>query len=305
MNFKEITIIVDTSRLEEAEAIAEMASSCGIYTEDYSDMEEKAWEIAHIDLIDEELLKKDRSKALIHIYIDEELPVENTVSFLKEQLTACSIEFILNEDIVSEDKWKDNWKQFFKCTEIGNRLTIRPSWEEYDNKENRTVLSIDPGAAFGTGTHATTLMCLEFLDEFVSGGEKVLDIGSGSGILAIASVLLGASRADGVDIDTIAVKVAKENAEINNISDKTNFICGDLAEQISGKYDIVCANIVADIIIRLCENVTDYIANGGVFVCSGIINTREAEVKEAIINAGMEIVKIYNTDGWTAIVAKP
>lgn len=303
MEFREISVTVPVERLSEAEAIASMAASGGIYIEDYSDLEEAALEIAHIDLIDEDLLKRDRSSACIHIYLYEEENAAEAVSFLKDQFAACAIPFSLDLSCVNDADWKDNWKKYFKCTEIGSRLTIRPSWESYENKENRVVLELDPGAAFGTGTHATTLLCLSFLDSYISGGESVLDIGCGSGILSIAAVLLGAESADGVDIDPVAVKVSLENAERNGIAEKTNFICGDLAEKVSGKYRVVCANIVADVIIRLCNSINNYLEDDGLFLCSGIINPRAQEVLAAIKSTGLSVVKVMERDGWTAIVA--
>lgn len=303
MEFKEIIITVNVEDTELAEAIVAGAVEWGFYTEDYSDLIEGAWEIAHIDIIDEELLGKDRTKSKIHIYIPEEENQNEILQFLKEHLTLSAIKFEVESSSVSEDNWKDNWKKYFKPTEIGNRLAIKPSWEEYEN-ENRRILEIDPGAAFGTGTHATTLMCLEVLDEEIKGGERALDIGCGSGILAAAAVLLGAEKADGVDIDPVAVKVATENAALNGIADKLKFICGDLAEEITGKYDIVLANIVADVIIRLTENVTDYMNEGARLICSGIINERADEVIEALKNANLTPIQIKTKDGWTAVVCE-
>lgn len=303
MEFNEIIISVATKDTELAETVAIGTAEWGFYTEDYSDLEEGAWEIAHIDIIDEELLARDRTTSKIHIYIPENENPSEILEILKERLNASGIDYSTDTSTVFESDWKDNWKKYFKPTEIGNRLAIKPSWEEYDNPA-RVILHIDPGAAFGTGTHATTLMCLEYLDSSVSGGEKVLDIGCGSGILAAAAVLLGAEKADGVDIDPVAVKVARENAELNGIGDKLDFICGDLAEKISGKYDIVCANIVADIIIRLTDNVTDYMNDGAHLICSGIINERADEVIEAIKSAGLKISKVLEKDGWTALVCE-
>ena len=289
---------------ETAEAIANMVVPYGIYVEDYSELEKDALEIAHIDLIDEELVKKDRTVSIIHIYIsDEENPLES-VEYLKARYDAVGISYEIMTDNISEAEWADNWKKFFKVTEIGSRLVIRPSWEEYDNKENRVVLSIDPGAAFGTGTHATTKMCLQFLEKYVNKDSTMLDIGSGSGILSIAAALLGAKKVDGVDIDPVAVKVAKENADINDVGDKLHFILGDLCDKISEKYDIVCANIVADVIISLLENVEDYLNDDAMFICSGVIDIREDDVKAAFLKYGFEIFDEADCENWRAFVLK-
>ena len=302
MDWAEIKIKIPTEYTDEAAAIANMAVPYGIYIEDYSDLEQGAKEIAHIDLIDEALLESDRTHSVIHLYISKENNVKESTGYLTERLTACNIPHTLCEENISEEEWENNWKQFFKCTEIGNRLCIRPCWEEYDNKDGRKVLSIDPGAAFGTGTHATTSMCLELLDEIVTPGMAVLDIGSGSGILSIASVLLGAEKATGVDIDPVAVKVAKENATVNNISDKTEYIVGNLNEQIKDKYDIVAANIVADVIISLAKDVKGLLKEDGVFLCSGIIDIREKDVEKALKDNGLKIVKKLENSNWVAFL---
>jgi ribosomal protein L11 methyltransferase len=304
MDWAEIKIKIPTEYTESAAAIANVAVPYGIYIEDYSDLEQGAEEIAHINLIDEELLKSDRTHSIIHLYISKENNVKESVEYLTERLTCCNIPYILSEESISEQEWANNWKQFFKCTEIGNRLCIRPCWEEYDNKDNRKVLSIDPGAAFGTGTHATTSMCLELLDEMVTDGQTILDIGSGSGILSIAGVLLGAKNAIGVDIDPVAVKVAKENAAMNGIEDKAKYIVGNLNEEISDKFDIVVANIVADVIISLSKDVKNLMVDDGVFICSGIIDVRADEVESALVENGLKIIKRIENNNWVAFLSK-
>lgn len=302
MNWTEITVSVPQKDTETAAAIANMTVPYGIYIEDYSDMEAEAMEIAHIDLIDEALKSRDRSRSIIHIYISECDNVSEALSFLKERLTAADIEFESGTVGVNDADWNENWKKYFKATEIGERLTIVPSWEQYDNKDNRILLHIDPGAAFGTGTHATTCLCLNMLEKYVKNGDKMLDIGCGSGILAIASVLLGAESAVGVDIDAQSVKTAGENAEINGISDKTRFIVGDLAEKVQGRFNIVCANIVADVIIKLFSTVKDYMTENGVLITSGIIDIRESDVLKAAEENGLKVLQAEKKDNWCSLV---
>lgn len=300
MEWTEIKITVPLDRTEEAEAIANMVVPYGIYVEDYSELEKDAREIAHIDLIDEDLIKKDRTISIIHIYIsNEENPFE-AAEYLKERYVAVGIKTEIETDNVNDAAWADNWKKFFKVTEIGEKLVIRPSWEEYDNKSNRVVLSIDPGAAFGTGTHATTRMCLSLVEKYVQENCDVLDIGSGSGILSIAAALLGAKKVDGVDIDPVAVKVSNENAVINNVQNIVNFKKGDLLEEISGKYDVICANIVADVIISLLETVEQFMKPETVFLCSGIIDIREDDVKNAFNKFGFKIIEEMESENWRA-----
>lgn len=290
LDWLEILITVPVDRLDEAEAIANMSVPYGIYVEDYSDLEEGAWEIAHIDLIDEDLLKKDRNRALIHIYFGEDENLIEAKCYLEERFRAVNMEYEIDTGFIAEESWRDNWKKFFKVTEVGEKLVIRPGWEEYkDNGSGRRVITIDPGAAFGTGTHATTRLCLELLEKHLKGG-SVLDIGTGSGILGIGAALLGADNVVGVDIDETAVKVAGENAAINGVEDNTEFITGDLTDKISGKFDIVCANIVADVIIGLSESVKDFLKDDAVFLCSGIIDMRAEEVEAALLKNGFRLL---------------
>ena len=300
MNWTEITVKIPTEYTDTAAAIANMTVPYGIYIEDYSDLEAKAEEIAHIDLIDEELINKDRTEALIHIYISECDNAAEALAFLKERLTAENIPFSCGAEGVNDADWSENWKKYFHATEIGDKLAIVPSWEEYDNKENRKILHIDPGAAFGTGTHATTSLCLSMLENYVAEGSKMLDIGCGSGILSIASVLLGAKTAVGVDIDAQSVKTAKENAELNNVSGKTEYIVGDLADKISGKYNVVCANIVADVVIRLLGDVRTFMEENAVLLVSGIIDTRENDVLAAAEKHGFTVKEKQYKDNWCA-----
>ena len=304
MEWTEIKVTVPQENTDTAAAIANMTVPYGIYIEDYSDLEQEAEKIAHINLIDEELIAKDRTVSVIHIYISECDNAAEALEFLKERLTAAGIEYKAGSDGVNDSDWNENWKKYFHATEIGKRLTIVPSWEEYDNRENRVLLHIDPGAAFGTGTHATTSLCLELLQDYIKDGFKMLDIGCGSGILAIASVLLGAESAVGVDIDAQSVKTARENAELNGVSDRTEFIVGDLAEKVSGRFPVVCANIVADVVIRLLDGAEKYIADGGVLIVSGIIDIRENDVLEAAKRHGYEILQKRYRDNWCAFALR-
>lgn len=304
MEWTEIKVTVPQENTDTAAAIANMTVPYGIYIEDYSDLEQEAEKIAHINLIDEELIAKDRTVSVIHIYISECDNAAEALEFLKERLTAAGIEYKAGSDGVNDSDWNENWKKYFHATEIGKRLTIVPSWEEYDNRENRVLLHIDPGAAFGTGTHATTSLCLELLQDYIKDGSAMLDIGCGSGILAIASVLLGAEYAVGVDIDAQSVKTARENAEINGVSDRTEFIVGDLAEKVSGRFPVVCANIVADVVIRLLDGAEKYIADGGVLIVSGIIDIRENDVLEAAKRHGYEISQKRYRDNWCAFALR-
>ncbi len=303
MTYNEISISVPVAETDSAAAIANMVVPYGIYIEDYSDLEKGAEEIAHIDLIDEELLSKNRAVSIIHIYIPENENAVEAAAFLSERFKYAEIDFKITNSSVNDESWKDNWKKFFKTTEIGDKLVIKPSWEDYDGT-SRKILNIDPGAAFGTGTHDTTKMCLELLEKYVKNGDDVLDIGCGSGILSIAAVLLGARKSIGVDIDETAVKISGENAELNGISDKTEFIKGNLIDKISGKFNVICANIVADAIISLLPSVKPFMLADTVLICSGIIDIRRNEVEDAFKKHGFSICKAPSEDNWHAYAVR-
>lgn len=303
MDWTEITIMIDSVNTERAEAIAHMVVPYGIYIEDYSNMEEEVLEIANIDLIDEELLNKDRSKTLIHLYISPEDNPTEAISFLEERYKFSNIPFEISKDKCVFEDWINNWKKYFKPIPVGNNLLIRPIWEDDYKADGKTIINLEPGLAFGTGMHETTRLCLEMLEKYVKKGMYILDVGCGSGILSVASLLLGAKKAIGVDIDEMAVKTAKENAKLNLVDDRFDGICGNLTDKISGKYNIVIANIVADIIIELSDNIENYMDSNSIYIMSGIIDVRENDVKEKLKHK-FKITDERTEGGWVAIVAQ-
>ncbi|MGN0704384.1 MAG: 50S ribosomal protein L11 methyltransferase [Lentihominibacter sp.] len=211
------------------------------------------------------------------------------------------------EDIIVDDEdWKDKWKENFKPTKITDSLVVKPTWEEYDAAEGEIVLQIDPGMAFGTGTHETTSLCLKLMAKYMgdaAADKKVLDVGCGSGILAIAAALQGSRDVLGVEIDEDAVRVAGENVELNNVQDAVRVVQGDLTEGIDFKADIVVANLMADLVIMLSESVMDHLEDGGVFISSGILVEKKDKVSEAVEAAGFEIIEIAEDGEWCAIAA--
>ncbi len=301
----EVKIAVNAADVDTAADIAMMVVPYGIYIEDYRDLEQQAKEIAHIDLIDEDLLKKDRTKAFVHVYISpEENPLE-AVAYLGERLQAAGIGYEIDQNACYKEEWENNWKQYFHTMEIGDRLVIKPKWEDYDNQGGRKVLSIEPGLAFGSGTHETTRLCLETLEPYITPDTTVLDIGCGSGILSIAALLLGAKRATGVDIDPLAVKTARENGLENGFSaPQYEVLCGNLATDVKGKFDVVVANIVADVIILFCKDVGRFLNDGGVFITSGIIDTREQDVLDAFRQYGFTVTARHTKNGWVCFTCE-
>lgn len=301
----EIKLTIDVTEVENAGAIANLCVPYGIYIEDYSHLEEESMEIAHIDLIDEELLAKDRTKAIIHLYISPDENPAEAISFLEERLRCAGISFTLTTTDCAEEDWIHNWKQFFHPMPVGNKLMIHPSWIQDFDPQGRKVLDIEPGLAFGTGTHSTTKLCMEVLEHYVTETSTVLDVGCGSGILSIACLLLGATRATGVDIDEIAVKTAIENGKQNGFTaPKYTVLQGNLTDRVRGTYDLVVANIVADVIILFAKDVGRFLTAGGVFITSGIIAEREEEVRTALEANNFSIIERREDKGWLAFVSK-
>ncbi len=301
----EIKITVATKDIETAGNIANMVVPYGIYIEDYSALEEETMEIAHIDLIEESLLKKDRTKGIIHIYVNpHENPLEAT-SFLKERLDSEGIEHKIEVgDCLTED-WQNNWKQYYHAMPIGKKLLIRPLWENEFDADGRKVLNIEPGLAFGTGSHPTTKLCLETLENYVNDGTTVLDIGCGSGILSIAALLLGARSALGVDIDSLAVKTAVSNAKENGFEEPVfTAVQGNLSDKVSGKFNLVVANIVADIIMQFNTQVGQFLTDDGIYITGGIIENREDEVLASFAENGFEVISRAENNGWLVFVLK-
>lgn len=303
MNYSEIKITINTNDIEIATAICQMVVPYGVYIEDYSDVETSAIFMAP-ELIDEELLKKDRSKGIIHIYIDEHQNPAEAIAFLQDRMEAENIWYNTETSTVNEEDYATSWKKYYHPMRIGQNLVVVPTWEEYDASDSDIILELDPGMAFGTGTHETTRLCMSLLEKYISKNDTVLDIGCGSGILSVTSVLLGAKNAVGCDIDPVAVKVSKENSKLNHVDDKCDFLLSDLTDGVNDRYNVVCANIVADIVISLSSKATEYMTENGIFICSGIIDTREQDVENALQNNNFTIIDKISDGGWVAFAAK-
>lgn len=303
MDWTEVKITVDAADADAAGDIAQMTVPYGIYMEDYSHLQEEVGQIAHIDLIDEELLKKDRSKAVVHVYIAPEDSPAEAIAFLSERYASEGIRHQIETASCAQEDWMNNWKQYFHPIPVGKKLLIRPDWEQTENPEDRVVLDLEPGIAFGTGTHETTRLCMELLEEFVTPGCAMLDVGCGSGILSVAGLLLGAERAVGVDIDPLAVKTAGQNAERNHVEDRFTGICGSLTEQVEGTYEVVAANIVADVILELLKNIGNFMAPGAVLILSGIIDEREQDVLDGLKDS-FTVIGRKEERGWVALAVK-
>ena len=268
------------------------------------------------DYVDEDLRQSMSFKSRVTFYLEDSPDGYAALAAVRIALSALEKERpeigvpILSMDNVEDADWENNWKAFYKPMEIGERLLVIPEWEEADS-DGRVALRLNPGLIFGTGSHATTRLCLQALEKLVRPGMRVLDLGCGSGILSIAALLLGADRAFGCDIDDKAVDVAYENASLNGIGrDRYTVRAGDvltdsgLKKQIGTGYDIVVANIVADVIIALAPAVRPLMGEGGWFLCSGIIDDRAEEVRRRLEEAGFTIEEANSSEGWFSFLCR-
>lgn len=204
---------------------------------------------------------------------------------------------------IMEEDWATSWKEFFHPIKVGERIVIKPSWEEYTPMDGDLVIQLDPGMAFGTGTHHTTAMCCRILEEVVRPGQIIFDVGTGSGILAVAAAKLGADSVQAVDLDTVAVRVANENVVINQVENIVQVAHGDLLTGVTGQADVVIANIIADVVIKLLADIPARLKDNGVFIASGVITERLSDVTAAMLSQNLVVDKVMEEGGWVAIVA--
>ena len=310
MTYSEIVFTVDSKDKEIASDIVGMLNCGGIYIEDYTDLEDDPT-VKQVGIVDEALLEKDKTKVLLHVYADEHTSVEDCIAFVSDRFSSENITYEVEIKHVDEEDYANSWKQYYKPIKIGNRIVIVPEWEPYEKADGEITVALNPGMAFGTGTHETTSMCIEALQDIVFEGDEVLDIGCGSGILSVTALLCGANRADATDIDRNAVNVAYENAELNGVKDRLhatedNILSAESPIRTAGKkYNVVIANIVADVIIEICGFVKTLIKPYGCFVASGIISERLDDVVKAMNDNGLCVAAIHEKRGWNCIIANP
>ena len=289
----------ETKDLDRITAVLSMVDN-GLMIEDYSDLSTNGM---YGELIDEKLLAADRTKVAVSCFLPEEKHPKDTLAFLRDRFAALGIPVTFEIEGLDEKDWAESWKQYYQPIPLG-RVTIVPAWQSYTPAEGEVIVRMDPGMAFGTGTHETTSLCLETLDSLVKGGERVLDIGTGSGILAIAALKLGAKVAEGVDIDPMCVRTAGENAARNGVADRFTVLVGDLSDQASGQYNIITANIVAAAILSLAPHVPVLMAPGARFIASGIIDERKDEVITGLKAAGLTPIEVKEKRGWVCVICK-
>ncbi|MBE6565400.1 MAG: 50S ribosomal protein L11 methyltransferase [Ruminococcaceae bacterium] len=306
MEWTQIKITTTLDRLDTLCSVMSMLDS-GLMIEDYSDVREGV-NAMYGELIDEELLAKDPNEVSVSIFVPEEKSLSDYLAFLDERLAATGLSDAKRELIGNNEKdWENAWKQYYKPLRIGEHVVVVPKWESYEAEKGDIIVRMDPGMAFGTGTHETTRLCMEMLEKHMQRDNAVLDIGTGSGILAICAAKLGASRVDSFDIDPVSVRVAGENVADNGLSQVITCGQSDLlasVKPIAGGYDFVCANIVADILLRMSDKIRPYMKKGGLLSLSGIIERQLEEVREAYIKAGFVVFDEKKENDWCALVMK-
>ena len=284
----------------------------GLVIEDPDELSQLSKEEFFLDYIDESMVGTSDGTVVIKAYLSSDSSLGEKLSLIKDK-----INWLKNRDLgvdlgsldieltsVREEDWSNTWKKYYKPIKVSDRIVIKPSWETYNKKKGQVILTLDPGMAFGTGTHETTMLCMQAIDQYIRPDHSLIDIGCGTGVLSIGALLLGAKAATAIDLDGNAVEIARKNAQINKVLDRMTLVHGNLLDEIEGSYDIVVANIIADVIIELSQYVTNYIKAGGLFISSGIIHERLDEVIEQIESVGLIIEKVAKMGEWAMVVSR-
>ena len=301
MQWIQIKVTGKTTDLDTISAVMSMVDN-SLQIEDFSDVTTDGMYGA---LLDESLLNADKTKAAVSVYIPETKNVMEAKAFIENQLAAENVEYTIELLGCREEDWAESWKQYYHPIKVG-RIVVVPAWEKYTPAEEEIIVTMDPGMAFGTGTHETTRLVISMLEKYVREGDRMLDVGTGSGILAICAKKLGASACKAYDIDPTAVKVARENIAASGVDNVTCDV-SDLLRGVDlagGKYNIVAANIVADIIIRMMPDIEKYMAEDATLIASGIICPRREEVEACMREHGFEVFDELVENDWCALVVR-
>lgn len=298
-DWTQIKVTVPTPELDTLVAVMSMVSN-NLMIEDFSDIDLNT---CYGELIDEKILNADTSNASVSVYLPSEDNCAEQLEFIRDRLAASGIDGRIELIGVNEQDWADSWKQYYKPLQVGRRVVVVPHWERYEARGDDIIVRMDPGMAFGTGTHETTRLVMELLEDHTKAGCSLLDVGCGSGILAICAAKLGAGECRAYDIDPVAVRVAQDNICINEVEDTVSCAESDLlagVEPIEGGYDVICANIVADIIIRMSSEVASFMKDDGVLLASGIIASRSDDVIRALEVGGLRLLERREDNDWCA-----
>ena len=300
-NWTKLTVTGHVKDLDGICAVMSMLDN-GLMIEDYSDFSLNGM---YGELVDESILNADRETVKVSIFVPEEKNFAEYRVYLESGLSGLGINYEISIEGMNEEDWSESWKQYYKPIPLG-KVTIVPAWEKYDAKDGEIIIRMDPGMAFGTGTHETTRLVMRIMQDIIKGGERVLDVGTGSGILSICASKLGARSCNAYDIDPVAVKVARENAKDDGCDNITVGVSDLLAgvDISDGKFDICVANIVSDIIIRMMPDISDYLTDEAPIILSGIIGSRRDEVTECARANGYEIVREEWENDWVALLCK-
>ncbi len=306
MNWAEIQIKT-TNELEDVVTdILYDVGATGLAIEDPRDILELVQSEIDWDFIDPDLIKVESNQIIIKAYFAENKELEYIIQKIKERIKHHPMLKEKNHITISsvdEKDWAESWKKYYKPTKIGKNILIKPSWEEAEVGKDTILVELDPGMAFGTGTHETTMMCSEALENHVKPGDLVYDIGCGSGILSIVAAKLGAKKVIGVDLDPVCVRVSSENIKINNVEDIVDIKRGDLLEVIEGNANVIVSNIIAEIIAKMVPSIKDYLKDQGVFIASGIIIEKIPLVENALLENNFIILDIVKKNEWACIIA--
>ena len=296
-----VTAIGAHALLDDIIAVMSMLDN-GLMIEDYSDIELNGM---YGELIDESILNADKTVASVSVFLPAERPYSDAIAFLNERMSAEQLEGKIELIGVNEEDWANSWKAYYKPIKVGEKLVIVPAWEKYTPAEGEIVVRMDPGMAFGTGTHETTRLVIRLLEKHVTAGCRMLDVGTGSGILAICASKLGAAECRAYDIDPMAVRVARENVKDSGIENVTCEV-SDLLRlaDASVEYDVICANIVADIILRMIPDLAPFMKEKTVLLASGIITERAEDVIAGFAAHGYEVTERVEENGWCALAVQ-
>ncbi|MEW8972674.1 MAG: 50S ribosomal protein L11 methyltransferase [Tissierellaceae bacterium] len=302
MKWTEIMVITSPENEDIVSDILYDAGATGLAIEDPRDIMELSKDSTDWDFVDPSLIKIDLDKISIKAYFSESQKLNSVIDFVKKEMEKVQGEIVFSE--IDEKDWAESWKKYYKPRRIGTNIVIKPTWESIDEKEGDLVIELDPGMAFGTGTHETTMMCIESLEKFMNNGDKVYDIGCGSGILSIAAAKLGASDIVAVDLDPDCIKVSNENILKNKVEDKIQAIQGNLLDVVEDKADVIVSNIIAEIIVKMSKDLREYLVDNGIFIASGIILEKIKLVEDSLVENGFEILEIRKLGEWACIVAR-